>query len=145
VIEGVIFTPLRQIEDERGKVMHMLRSDAPHFIKFGEIYFSTVHPGVIKAWKLHRRMTLNYAVPVGQINVVLYDDRPDSGTRGNVQEIRLGGDNYGLLTVPPFIWSGFQGLGNETSMVANCATICHDPTEVETKEPRSNDIPHRWS
>jgi len=42
VIEGVRVVPLRQIPDERGKVMHMLRADDPHFERFGEIYFSTV-------------------------------------------------------------------------------------------------------
>ena len=31
MIEGVILTPLKQIFDERGKVMHMLRKDSPYF------------------------------------------------------------------------------------------------------------------
>ena len=37
MIDGVVITPLRQIVDERGKVMHMLRRDAQHFSGFGEI------------------------------------------------------------------------------------------------------------
>ena len=69
-IEGVIVTPLRKIPDERGTIMHMLRRDDPHFQAFGEIYFSTVYPGAIKAWHLHKRMTLNYAVPHGNIKFV---------------------------------------------------------------------------
>ena len=40
MIEGVIVTPLRQIFDERGKVMQMLREDSPVFSRFGEVYFS---------------------------------------------------------------------------------------------------------
>ena len=40
MIEGVKIPPLKQIIDERGKVMHMLRNDSPNFEKFGEIYFS---------------------------------------------------------------------------------------------------------
>ena len=62
MIEGVVITPLKQYVDERGKVMHMLRSDAPEFKSFGEIYFSSVHAGAIKGWHIHKRMTLNYAV-----------------------------------------------------------------------------------
>ena len=54
MIEGVRITPLRQIPDERGTVMHMLRADAPHFEGFGEIYFSWVYPGAIKAWHVWR-------------------------------------------------------------------------------------------
>ena len=39
MIEGVIITPLKQIEDERGKVMHMLREDSKVFKRFGEFIF----------------------------------------------------------------------------------------------------------
>ena len=76
MIDGVILTPLRQIFDERGKVMHMLREDSPVFSKFGEIYFSCTHPGVVKAWHMHKEMVLNYAVIHGAIKFVLFDDRP---------------------------------------------------------------------
>jgi dTDP-4-dehydrorhamnose 3,5-epimerase len=66
MIEGVQVIPLRRIPDERGTVMHMLRSTDPHFTQFGEIYFSTVYPGVIKGWHRHREMTLNYACVSGR-------------------------------------------------------------------------------
>ena len=60
----------------------MLREDSPVFERFGEIYFSTVYPGVVKGWHVHKRMTLNYAVPVGMIKLVCYDDREDSPDQG---------------------------------------------------------------
>ena len=41
MIDGVKVVPLRQIVDERGKIMHMLKATDPHFLGFGEIYFST--------------------------------------------------------------------------------------------------------
>ena len=145
MIDGVIVTPLRQFMDERGKVMHMLRADSPHFLSFGEIYFSTVNRGAIKAWHLHRQMTLNYAVPFGAIKFVLFDDRPKSRTRGELQEVFLGTDNYCLVTVPPMVWNGFKGIGSETSIVANCASIPHDPTEIERKDPFDCEIPYDWA
>ena len=144
MIDGVVLTPLRQVPDERGKVMHMLRSDASYFSGFGEMYFSTVHPGAIKGWHLHHRMTLNYAVPHGHIKFVLYDGRADSPTRGKVQEIFLGPDNYCLVTVPPMIWNGFKGIGLETALIANCASIVHDPTEIERRDPFDSSIPYNW-
>ena len=64
-IDGVRVTPLARIADERGAVLRMLRSDDPHFSRFGEIYFSLVHPGAVKAWRTHSRTTANFAVPVG--------------------------------------------------------------------------------
>ena len=62
MIEGVKIIPLRQIADERGKIMHMLKATDPHFIRFGEIYFSCAWPGTIKAWHIHQSMTINNAV-----------------------------------------------------------------------------------
>jgi dTDP-4-dehydrorhamnose 3,5-epimerase len=143
-IDGVVARPLRQIVDERGKVMHMLRSDDPHFEKFGEIYFSVIFPGVVKGWHLHMEMTLNYAVPVGRIKLVCYDDREGSKSRGRVQELFLGEDCYQLVTVPPGVWNGFKAVGAQQAVVANCATVPHRGDEIKRKDPLASDIPYAW-
>lgn len=143
-IDGVHVRPLRQIPDERGKIMHMLRSDAPHFEKFGEIYFSGVYPGAIKAWHIHKEMTLNYAVVTGMIKMVLYDDRENSPTRGNLMELFIGEQNYCLVTVPPMVWNGFKGIGESMALVANCSSIPHDPAEIMRMDPFDPSIPYNW-
>lgn len=130
MIQGVFLHPLKQIPDERGKVMHMLRRDDPWFERFGEIYFSLVYPGVVKGWHSHKVMTLNYAVIKGKIKLVLYDERENSPTRGKLEEIFTGEDNYCLITIPPNVWNGFKGLGVEPALVANCSTDPHDPSEI---------------
>jgi len=144
MIEGVQIIPLKKIPDERGAIMHMLRCDEPHYEKFGEIYFSLIYPGVIKGWHLHKIMTLNYAVPSGTIKLVLYDGRKNSATYGQVQEIFMGADNYCLVKVPPMVWNGFKGIGTIPAVVANCATIPHDPAEIERMDPIHNTIPYKW-
>ncbi len=144
MIHGVHLTPLQQIPDERGAIFHMLRCDDPEFEAFGEIYFSLVYPGVIKAWHLHTRMTLNYAVPIGMIKMVLYDARPDSPTQGQLQEIFTGERNYLRVRVPPGVQNGFKGIGPVPALVANCATIPHDPGEIQRLDPFSEAIPYRW-
>jgi dTDP-4-dehydrorhamnose 3,5-epimerase len=144
VIDGVAIFPLRRIQDERGMVMHMLRADAPHFEGFGEIYFSMVYPGIIKGWHVHSRMTINYAVVDGNIKLVLYDQRPDSKTRGEVQEIVFGQINYQLVRVPPGVVNGFTVVGVERAIVANCASIPHDPTEITRVDPFTPTIPYDW-
>jgi dTDP-4-dehydrorhamnose 3,5-epimerase len=145
MIDGVIIIPLKQIADERGKVLHMMRDDSEGFAGFGEVYFSCVYPGAIKGWHIHKKMTLNYAVPQGNIKFVLYDDRQGSSTKGRVQEIFLGPDNYYRVTVPPMIWNGFKGIGSETAIVANCASIAHDPDEIDRRDPFDSYIPYDWS
>ena len=145
MIDGLILTPLNQIFDERGKVMHMLREDSSVFTRFGEIYFSSTYPGVVKAWHLHKRMTLNYAVVSGEIKLVLYDDRESSPTRGEIQEIFVSPENYMLITVPPLIWNGFKCVGTQTAILANCATLPHDSNEIERRAPEDFRIPYNWS
>ena len=63
MIEGVKVVPLRQIVDERGKIMHMLKATDEHFIAFGEIYFSCAWPGAVKAWHVHTSMTVTPSAP----------------------------------------------------------------------------------
>lgn len=144
MIGGVSIRPLTQLPDERGKIMHMLREDDPGFQRFGEIYFSVVYPGAIKAWHQHRRMTLNYAVVAGAIKLVLFDDRPDSKSRGELTELFLGDANYCLVTIPPMVWNGFKGIGSNPAVVANCATHPHDPEEIVRMDPFSKTIPYSW-
>jgi dTDP-4-dehydrorhamnose 3,5-epimerase len=144
-IEGVLVKPLKKIPDERGCIYHMLRCDDPDFEKFGEIYFSVVYPGVIKAWHLHNEMTLHYSVIQGMIKLVLYDGRKDSFTRGNLMELFIGDQNYCLVKIPSKIWNGFKGIGVKPAIIANCATIPHDPDEIERIDPFTDKIPYDWS
>jgi dTDP-4-dehydrorhamnose 3,5-epimerase len=144
MIDGVLVVPLKRIPDERGTVMHMLKRTDPHFTEFGEIYFSTIYPGVVKGWHKHAEMTLNYACIHGRIKLVLFDDRDGSPTRGEVMELFLGPDNHSLVQIPPGVWNGFKGLGSETAIVANCCTHPHDPKRSIRLDPFDNDIPYDW-
>lgn len=144
-VEGVEIRPLTVIADERGAVFHMLRADAPHFRQFGEIYFSLANPGHVKAWRRHREMEINYAVPYGHVRVVVYDDRSASPTRGAVMAIETGVTDYALITIPAGTWSGFVALGGTPALVANCATIPHDANEIDRRPPDDPSIPYVWT
>jgi dTDP-4-dehydrorhamnose 3,5-epimerase len=144
MIDGVQVVPLLRIADERGTIMHMLRATDPHFMEFGEIYFSTVYRGVVKGWHKHSEMTLNYACVFGRIKLVLYDERAGSPSEGEVLEVFLGPDNYALVVIPPGVWNGFKGMSDPWAVVANCATHPHDPSRSERVDPFANHIPYRW-
>lgn len=143
-IEGVEINKLRTIPDERGMIYHMLRSDDEIFEKFGEIYFSNVYPGVVKAWHWHEKMILNYSVISGMIKMVLYDDRENSPTKGNLMELFIGEENRLLVKVPVKVWNGFKGIANKKAIVANCSTMAHDPDEIKRKPFDSKDINYDW-
>jgi dTDP-4-dehydrorhamnose 3,5-epimerase len=143
-IDGVISIPLTEFADARGSVLHMLRCDASHFTKFGEIYFSETNPGIVKAWKRHKRMTQNFAVVSGSLRLVVYDGRHESASFGKVDVFDLGRENYQLGRVPNELWYGFKCVGCGPALMANCADIPHDPQEAEVIPPDSRRIPHRW-
>jgi dTDP-4-dehydrorhamnose 3,5-epimerase len=144
MINGVQVIPLARIPDERGTIFHMLKCTDPHFRQFGEIYFSTIYPDVIKGWHKHREMTLNYACIDGRIKLVLFDDREASPTKGELMVIFLGPDNYSLVIIPPEVWNGFKGMSAPHAIIANCCTHAHDPSNSERMDPFSNRIPYSW-
>ncbi len=144
MIHDVQLTPLKKICDERGRILHLLRRDWPVFRSFGEAYFSVVNPGVVKAWHLHRENTLNYAAVTGMIKCVLYDDREDSPTRGELNEFFLGEHNYQLITIPPGIWNGVKGISAAESLIAIVMDLPYNPDEVVRKDPFRNNIAYDW-
>ena len=134
MIDGITFTALDKIESDTGSVLHFIKNDDPGYIGFGEVYFSTVKKGAIKAWKMHKLMTLNLVVPVGEVFFVFVDQRKKSKTNGEIYKVRLSSNPYRRMTVPPGIWFGFMGLSSELNLLSNQADIVHDPNEVERKD-----------
>ena len=46
------------------------------------------------------------------------------------------------ISVPPYLWFGFQGLDSNPSLVTNISNIPHDPEEVERLLP--SEIKYTW-
>ena len=145
MIEGVQITKLNKIDDDRGSILTMLRSDSKVFESFGEIYFSTIFNKAIKAWHLHQKAILNYACIKGKVKLVLYDDREGSKTYKNHQELILSPDNYFMVTIPPLIWNGFQGIDINESIIANCMSFPHDEKEMVRKNPTDKYFAYNWN
>jgi dTDP-4-dehydrorhamnose 3,5-epimerase len=143
-IHDLEVVPLRRIPDERGTIMHMLRSTDPHFRQFGEIYFTTIHRGVIKGWHTHRDLCLNYACLSGMVKFVVYDGRDDSPTKGSLTEIFAGADNHLLVVIPPGLTNGMKGMTDPSALVANCATHVHEPGRTTRDDPFGDSVPYDW-
>jgi dTDP-4-dehydrorhamnose 3,5-epimerase len=131
-IDGLTVEPKQVFTDARGSVMHMLKSSEASF-HIGEIYFSTVQPGVTKGWKRHSRMTQRFVVPFGEIMFQFEDDRPLSLSSGAKFSINLSPHNYQLITVPPGVWYSFKCVSMTVALIANATDIEHDPLESETR------------
>lgn len=145
LIDGVEVYSLKHFKDERGAVMHMLRADQPHFLEIKEVYFSKVFQNVIKGWKKHKEIFQSMVVPEGMIKLVIYDDRENSPTKGNVKTIEFGEENYVLVRLPPKVWYSFKGLNPGHAMIANCITAPYNPSESETMSLDSDAIAFKWN
>lgn len=132
-IEGIEFFPLKIFENANGKLFHHVRSDSPYYEKFGEIYYSLTYPGVVKGWKLHREVSQIFTVPVGDMKFVFFDQRPQSKTYGQFDQIVIGEKNYGALKMAPGIWYAFTPIGKMQALIANQISQPHDPNESEQK------------
>lgn len=148
MIEGVKVKTLKVIPDERGRLMELLRSDDQEFfIQFGQVYMTTAYPGVVKAWHYHKRQTDNFAVVHGMMKVVLYDNRPDSPTHGEVNEFFMGIHNPVLVQIPPLVLHGFKCIGETEGIVVNIPTTLYNykaPDEHRI-DPHSKEIPYDWA
>ncbi len=144
MIKGIIVNKLKIIPDERGEIMHMIKSSDAIFSKFGEIYFATAYPGVVKGWHLHKTQEQNYCVIKGMIKLVIYDPRKDSPTFNKIQEIFLGEKNYSIVKIPPGLVNGWKCIGSEKAILANCSSEEHRQGEMERIDPSSSKIPYKW-
>ena len=131
MIEGVALHPLRQISVPKGDLWHAFKVTDEGFAGFGEVYFTQIEPHQIKGWKRHNRYVLNLIVVVGAVKFVIYDDRPDSKTKGEFFEVVLSPkDNYQRLTVAPGLWMAFAGADpSQTSMLMDLIPEVHDSSE----------------
>ncbi|MFQ5767538.1 MAG: dTDP-4-dehydrorhamnose 3,5-epimerase family protein [Acidobacteriota bacterium] len=103
MIEGVGIKSLVVHPDERGRLMEILRRDDEIFKGFGQVYVTSVYPGVVKGWHYHRRQWDQFAVVAGTVKMVLFDRREASATHGETMELYPGLDQPMLVAIPPVL------------------------------------------
>jgi len=146
LIDGVAVRRARVMPDERGRLGEIMRADDPWFEKFGQVYFTTTYPGVVKAWHYHKVQTDHFYVIRGTIKVALYDDRPDSPTHGVVNELYLSEHCPGLVRIPAGVQHGWMCVGQTEAYIVNIVSESYNyaqPDEYRT-DPHENHIPYDW-
>jgi dTDP-4-dehydrorhamnose 3,5-epimerase len=147
LIEGFGLRRAKVIPDERGRLGEILRVDDPWFQKFGQVYFTTTYPGVVKAWHYHQSQFDHFYVVRGRVKAALYDARQDSPTRGTVHEFYLGEHCPGLARIPPGVQHGWMCVSDVEAIIINIVSEPFDyakPDEFRT-HPHDNDIPYEWT
>ena len=133
--------------DERGRLFEVLRRDDPEFDKFGQVYVTTAHPGIVKGWHCHQIQTDHFCVIKGRACFALYDGRRDSPTHGEVNEIECDGSEPQLIVIQPHVFHGFKNIGDEEVMCINCPTEPYNPLNPDEirVDAYDNEIPYDWN
>ena len=137
---------LNQIKVLRPKIIKLSEGNIMHFLKkkdlrkgwkFGEAYFSKIKFKKVKAWKFHKKTTLNLTVLIGKVKFVFY-----CPFKNSYKIIIIGEKNYSRLVVPPKVWFGFKGVDKKESMIMNLTDFPHSKKEILRR--KKNEIKFNW-
>lgn len=113
--------------DERGSVVELFDPRwGWHADPLVFCYSFTVRPGFIKGWGLHRLHEDRYFILSGEMQLVLYDERDDSPTKGLVSPVMLSEYRRGLINIPAGVWHASHNIGFKDVVVVNFPTILYD-------------------
>jgi dTDP-4-dehydrorhamnose 3,5-epimerase len=145
--DGVRLKPLTTHIDARGAVVELFDHRWEwHAEPLVFAYSFTIRPGVVKGWNLHREHEDRYALLQGEMELVLYDPRPDSPTCGEICQIVLSERNRCLVNVPRNVWHADHNIGSTDVVVINFPTMAYDHQHPDKyRLPLGTDlIPHSF-
>ena len=147
LIDGVIFQSLKVVPDERGRLMEIMRRDDTFFTGFGQVYLSTVYPGVVKAWHYHNLQDDRFTCVRGMVKAVLYDDREGSSTRGYLNVFYVGEYQPALIVIPAGVFHGWKCVSEYEAYVINVPSEPYNRTSPDEfrVDPHSGAIPYDWN
>jgi dTDP-4-dehydrorhamnose 3,5-epimerase len=145
MIEGVQIFSLNIFSSAKGNVLKFIENKDIADKSFGECYCSEVCPEAVKAWKRHKFQSQNLAVVRGLVELVIYDDRNNTSTKGELLAIKLGLPNhYNRVRIPNLLWYGFRCLSDTPALILNYTDLPHDPSETENVDAACSKIPFDW-
>lgn len=115
MIKGIEIKDLIKHIDERGFFTEILREDWNELLGEDSIVqfnLSYSYPGIVRAWHRHLRGQVDYFICIdGSIKVCAYDDREDSETYGELDEIVLSSERLRVVRIPGILWHGYKAIG----------------------------------
>jgi len=131
MLPGVNVREIIKHPDERGSFSEIFRQDWTDFIepddKIVQANLSYSYPGIIRAWHHHQRGQVDYFITVrGTTKICAYDDRPDSATKGKLDEIISSAEKVQCVRIPGFYYHGYMSLGKEPALVVYLTTKLYD-------------------
>ncbi len=141
-IEGVRVVELRRFHDDGGSMTELGRLqggrlDGVDGFTIAQINYSTLEPGAIKAFHVHRVQTdIWYVPPEDRMLFVLADVRKGSSTEAARMRLILGDARSLLVVVPPGVAHGCRNLGRVAARIVYFTDLQFSPEPDRTDEGR---------
>jgi dTDP-4-dehydrorhamnose 3,5-epimerase len=139
MIDGVLVKKIQVYHDDRGSLMEVLKEGDLLYKHIKQTTFTTAYPGVIKAFHWHKHQYDLWFFTRGSAQVVLYDLREESPTRGETNVFYMGEKNPILLSIPPGVAHGYRVLGEEPASLFYHTTEAYDPEHPDEERVAYND------
>ncbi len=147
--EGIVGVTIKELvshPDDRGFFREICRNTDPIFEGgvFGQWSHSKMQRGVVKAWHYHHVQTDWWYVPLGQVQTVLFDNRPESSTYQVKLVIEMGeGGNEVLVRIPPGVLHGCRVM-SDFAHLFYITSHTYDPNEEGRIPYDSELVGHDW-
>jgi dTDP-4-dehydrorhamnose 3,5-epimerase len=127
LIDGMTIREIPTHVDERGCVSELIdlrwRS---HMDPIVFAYTFTLRPGFVKGWGLHKGHEDRYVLLKGEMELVLFDPRPDSSTYNQISRLVLSEHQRRLVNIPKLVWHADHNIGSCDAMIVNFPTVPYD-------------------
>ena len=141
-IDGVEIVQLRRFNDDGGSMTELGRLvQGGHKQLAGfevkQVNYSTMEPGVIKAYHMHHRQTDVWFVPPhDKMLLVLHDARAGSATEGVTMRRVIGDGNSQLVRIPPGVAHGVRNIAQTQGRIVYFVDVQFSPEKNECDEGR---------
>jgi len=100
-----------------------------------------VRNGIPVKWFFGSRINDSLIIPRSSflIKICVYDDRQDSDTKGQLDEIISSGEQVQCVRIPGFYYHGFKSIGDEPAVVVYLTTKLYDYKNPDEERRPWND------
>jgi len=120
--------------DDRGWAFYDVFKALP-----GQINYSVVFPGIVKAWHRHKLQTDYFFVLKGNARVALHDQ-----DKNETKTFFIGERNPQVLEIRPGLWHGYTALGPEPCGLLYYVSKKYNPDEPDEERASWDSFGYNW-
>ena len=144
MIKGFQVKDITKNVDERGFFTEIMREDWKDLLgkdRIVQFNLSYSFPSIVRAWHRHYRGQVDYFICIeGSIKVCAYDDREDSETYRELDEIVLSSERLRVARIPGILWHGYKSIGTKPIKLLYGVNRLYDYNNPDEERRPLNDL-----